>query len=60
MAKYKEPIYSSHLEAIIVELGTIMGCKVLVELKGDTETKENNYVRVLATLTSVFNPKKED
>jgi hypothetical protein len=54
-----EPIYFHKGQPVLTKLGTIMGRSVFVELAGDEERREQDYIRITHMLQELFYPKDD-
>lgn len=53
-------IYFHKGEPALTKLGTICGRDIYVQLDGDDESREHDYMLILTTIKVLFNPPEAD
>ncbi|HJQ07980.1 MAG TPA: hypothetical protein VJ836_00700 [Candidatus Saccharimonadales bacterium] len=52
--KIDEPIYFHNTQPVLVKLGEIYGQQLFVELKGDAELREHDYLLISSVLRNAL------
>lgn len=59
-SKKNEPTYFHNNQPVLVKIGTIMGQDLYVNLKGDVQGREHDYIAIMSVLASMFTAAKPE